>query len=81
MITEENYLEAKRIVDSYESKQLNKHNVSGRCFSKFDMKGAWEAGQELTNHDWHMKEFHGFSCKCKAPEYNDFNEWFEKHCH
>lgn len=29
MITEEIYLEAKKIVDTYESEQLNKHIVSG----------------------------------------------------
>ncbi len=29
MITEESYLEAKKIVDTYESEQLNKHIVSG----------------------------------------------------
>jgi len=28
MITEESYLEAKKIVDTYESEQLNKHIVS-----------------------------------------------------
>ncbi|MCC7514592.1 MAG: hypothetical protein IT212_07850 [Bacteroidia bacterium] len=29
MITEESYLEAKKIIDTYESEQLNKHIVSG----------------------------------------------------
>jgi hypothetical protein len=30
MITEKEYLEAKKIVQTYESEQLNKHAVSGR---------------------------------------------------
>ena len=30
MITEKEYLEAKKIVETYESEQLNKHTVSGR---------------------------------------------------
>ena len=41
MITEEKYLEAKKIVDTYESEQLNKHIVSGslpksRCCGRCD---------------------------------------------
>jgi hypothetical protein len=30
MITEKEYLEAQKIVETYESEQLNKHAVSGR---------------------------------------------------
>lgn len=30
MIQEKDYLEAKKIVETYESEQLNKHDVSGR---------------------------------------------------
>ncbi len=30
MITQEKYLEAKKIIVDYESEQLNKHSVSGR---------------------------------------------------
>lgn len=35
MITEKEYLEAKRIVETYESEQLNKHAVSGRSGQLF----------------------------------------------
>ena len=58
---------------------LNKADVR-RSFSRYDMKGAWEAGQKLIDHEWHMQEFHGFSCKCKEPEYKDFDDWFDKNC-
>jgi hypothetical protein len=35
MITEKEYLEAKKIVQTYESEQLNKHAVSGRSEQLF----------------------------------------------
>jgi hypothetical protein len=81
MITEIDYLKAKKVVADYELSNGIKPVVSDRCFSKFDMQGAFEAGEELKEHEWHMTEFHGFSCKCTPLDYVDFKTWFEKHCH
>jgi hypothetical protein len=35
MITEKSYLEAKKLIDTYESEQLNKHNVIQRSKQSF----------------------------------------------
>lgn len=40
-----------------------------------DLEEAFDAGQEVTNHEWHMEEFHGTSCKCEPPNYCDFKEY------
>ena len=44
-------------------------------YSKEDLRNAFEAGQALVNHEWHMEEFHGFNCKCVKPNYNNFDEY------
>jgi len=42
------------------------------------LKDAFEAGKELTAHEWHMDEFHGTSCKCKPLTYQDFETWMDQ---
>lgn len=56
MIKEKEYLKAKKIVKDYESKQLNKHAVSGRseqlcfCGQKLEIKvGDNRAWRECNN--------------------------------
>lgn len=46
-------------------------------YSVKDLEEAFNAGQEITNHEWHMTEFHGTSCKCKPLDYNDFNSYLK----
>ena len=42
-----------------------------------DLEEAFDAGQEITNHEWHMEEFHGTKCKCEPPDYHDFKEYLK----
>ncbi len=47
-------------------------------YSQEDLKNAFEAGQALVDHEWHMEEFHTNKCTCIPPDYENFDEWFSK---
>jgi hypothetical protein len=36
---------------------------------------AFKAGEDLVDHNWHMDEFHGTSCKCAPLPYLNFASW------
>ena len=43
-----------------------------------DLKKAFAAGIELSNYEWHVNEFCGFSCKHIPLSYNDFDDWYNQ---
>ena len=50
-------------------------------YTESDLQAAFEAGKDFIKHEWHMDEFHGTSCKCKAPEiqsFMDLKEFLQK---
>ena len=48
-----------------------------RIYTVKDLEEAFDVGQKIINHEWHMEEFHGTSCKCKPPDYGDFKEYLK----
>jgi len=54
------------------------YDINTKTKKKPTLKDAFEAGKELTSHEWHMDEFHGTSCKCKPLTYQDFESWMEQ---
>jgi hypothetical protein len=49
---------------------------SSYIYTKEDLEKAFNAGIAITNHDWHMQEFHGSSCQCVPLEFDNFDDWF-----
>jgi len=68
---------------SYQTNMLMKRQgfVMGATFangySVEEMKAAFDAAVEMINHEWHMEEFHGESCKCVPLEYDSFERWLK----
>ncbi len=44
-------------------------------YTEADLRKAFEAGESLTNQEWHQIEFcHGETCGCTELPFNNFDE-------
>lgn len=47
-------------------------------FTFEDIKKAFNAGEHLVHHQWHVNEFHTSNCDCDPIEYNNFDDWVKQ---
>lgn len=71
---------ATALIADIEAEQELEKSDDLQKYSVIDLEEAYSAGEEVTNYDWHMDEYHGTKCKCKPPKYENFGEYL-KHIH
>lgn len=51
------------------------YSFSSEGSRRKQLEEAFNAGKAVTEHEWHMLEFHGTTCQCVPPPFTDFESW------